>query len=145
MRLARSLTRTAPFALGLAALGALGLASSSGAFAQAEASAPAPIACYERADDRTLLVENDIERLCAGTKRVAGPVDCYEAGSDATTLSNVQLIELCRCALGTRPVRCFEAAVDRTDVLDDQAIDLCRPIEVRRLGPDCVPLQPRRR
>ena len=104
-----------------------------------ELSLPAPLQCIEDADDRTLLTEADTQRLCDYTPSPAGPVDCYVAGDDQTTLSNVQLIELCRCALDASPVACFVRAEDETDLFQDKIIAMCAPVTTRKLSADCSP------
>ncbi len=102
---------------------------------------PAELQCLTVSADVSLISENDAERLCAGATTSRGPIGCYEAADDATTLSNVQLVELCRCAVDASPVVCFERARETTDLLDGEAIDRCRAIHVRKLREDCTPVR----
>lgn len=111
-----------------------------GASAQDAALSPA-LACIAVAQDQTLIDEGDAEKLCEGSPSANGPVDCYALGQDETTLSNVQLIELCRCAVDVTPVQCFTRGLEITDMFDGRVIDECRPIRVQRLRFDCTPLE----
>lgn len=52
-------------------------------------------ACVRAGIDRTNLAEQDVVRLCRGSRTTA-PIECYEKGDDVTFLSDRDLVTLCR-------------------------------------------------
>jgi hypothetical protein len=122
----------------IASLAAVTLLAGHDLAAQEEIS-PA-LACYELAQEETLLTSSDAEALCRGTFTL-GPVLCYVAAEDRLFLSSDEAILLCRCARGTEPVTCFDRARRIAELTSLDAIRFCMPIIVDHLWPDCTPRQ----
>ena len=142
----RSLTRTLDFrsaiAAGVAALWGATVASTAAA-QDLRRDVPVNVACFDRADEATLLDDEGRERLCRGADSAA-PTLCFEAAKDRTTLDDDVAITLCRCARSTAPVACYERADRQSPSLEeDQRVASCRPIVVRHLFPTTCRPRPR--
>lgn len=98
----------------------------------------ATLACYQRAQEKTFLSENQALQLCRNAPTTA-PVSCYERADQETFLQSTRIIELCRCARSTEPVDCFERADRETTLSERQILQMCAPIRVLNLWEDCIP------
>lgn len=127
------MTRTAA-RLSLGVLGVIIIGSA--VAAPARSGGAAPLSCYERAKNDTMMSGLDASRLCEGSSSEA-PVSCFEEAKDKTMLSDNQAISLCRCAPSAAPVACFERAKSDTLASDHRSIMLCSPSMRGALGSDC--------
>lgn len=99
----------------------------------------APATCYERAFDRTSLVDTQIVALCSGAWN-AGPADCYLAARRRLSITDPQRVALCRCASSDAPVDCHRHMQRETFLTDLEILELCAPVSALGLLPNCRPL-----
>lgn len=131
-------THTATRALTLATFFGLGLAlvATDAPSTAAQPRIDTSLQCVEDANQRTALIDAQLDTLCLGTPTPTGPVDCFvEARS--LVLTDDQGISLCRCSPNNEPVACYRQVSATSLITQDEIIALCSPSLVRGLGPAC--------
>ncbi|HEU4614053.1 MAG TPA: hypothetical protein VFS15_18290 [Kofleriaceae bacterium] len=92
--------------------------------ATTDATALAPVLCYEAAESSGDLPSIDAIRLCMGAANDA-PARCFTEASARGTLSSLQAVTLCAMATSTEPADCARRLEETTNLPPVTVVEYC--------------------